>query len=120
VLTTHNIQDTSVKGQRHHEMKGITQEQQRAIECVQAEPRPSERQGQHVPSFFLQKKESMNNNKEPVKAGPCRKCQSCLVGVRGHCVLIRMNPNLSLWGSTRYYLMSSKNEVLEQSGILMF
>jgi hypothetical protein len=45
-----------------------------------------------------------------IKAGPCRKCQNCLLVVRGHCypVLILMNPNLFLWGSTRYYLMSSK------------
>ena len=59
-----------------------------------------------INSFF-------NNNKGPDKAGPCRKCQSCLVEVRGHCypVLTLINPSLSLWGSTRYYLMSSKKRV---------
>ena len=59
-----------------------------------------------INSFF-------NNNKRPDKAGPCRKCQSCLVEVRGHCypVLTLINPSLSLWGSTRYYLMSSKKRV---------
>ena len=59
-----------------------------------------------INSFF-------NNNKGPAKAGPCRKCQSCLVEVRGHCypVLTLINPSLSLWGSTRYYLMSSKKRV---------
>lgn len=69
MLTTHKIKDHSE--QEYHEDKVITQPQQRAIEYLQTEPsRPSERQGHHVPSFFLQKKASINSNKQSPVTSP--------------------------------------------------
>jgi hypothetical protein len=81
VFTTHKIQDNSHSGSRSPEIKALAQPQVRAIECVQTEPsRPSrqeERQGHvpHVPSFFLQKKESLNTAKQSPATSP--KSQTC-------------------------------------------